>query len=243
MCLYNNANGEIPQNSLVNNKEFIVLVVFDMSTHFNSSALMKTFCYASVLISICAASTTPEPGINVPVIDPLTLENGQGQSIDTWKSSGVNSLNDPTLKEVVRELFRLHNDLREKYSCTIKFTCLSEKLSLYAVNASYTQIAKQKSAHYDDDQRCDAYNAWTCSENLAGNRPRLEPENIVSNWNTSDVHRQNIIGTEPITPESESKRETIGIGIAQDPDTNKYWITAIYVRRRRNEPCDPLSLD
>jgi hypothetical protein len=204
---------------------------------------MKTFCYASVLISICAASTTPEPGINVPVIDPLTLENGQGQSIDTWKSSGVNSLNDPTLKEVVRELFRLHNDLREKYSCTIKFTCLSEKLSLYAVNASYTQIAKQKSAHYDDDQRCDAYNAWTCSENLAGNRPRLEPENIVSNWNTSDVHRQNIIGTEPITPESESKRETIGIGIAQDPDTNKYWITAIYVRRRRNEPCDPLSLD
>lgn len=186
---------------------------------------------------------TPKPGINVPVIDPLTLQNGKGQSIKAWNSSGVNSLNDPSLKKMVRQLFRLHNDLRAQYQCTLKFTCLSEALSLYAVNASYTQIAKQKSAHYDVDQRCDAYNALTCAENLAGNRPRIEPENILSNWENSDVHRQDIIGTEPITRASQSKRDTIGIGIAQDPATNTYWITAMYVRRKNKEPCDPLPLD
>jgi hypothetical protein len=206
---------------------------------------MKTL-YASLIISLCAAMKTSAPGKFSPIIHPRTLQNGHGRSINTWHnpSSGVSSLTNVALKRAVKKLFQLHNQERVKNGCSVKFTCFSKKLSLFAVNASFTQIRKQKSGNYDGDQRCIAApGALTCAENVAGGRPIVDPMAIMSNWMHTPDTRREIIGSVPITRKSENKRDTIGIGIAQDPKTKKYWITALMTRRKPGVPCDPLPLN
>jgi uncharacterized protein YkwD len=126
---------------------------------------------------------------------------------------------------------------RREHGNDVKFTCLSKNLTRISEEHSIYQI---KAGISDNDVPCSKLDDRCaripyrsgCAENLAGGRTVLKPTNWMNNWLNNSGSRPAIVN---------SIYDTIGIGIVQDPNTKKYWITALYARSTEVDPDDCIN--
>lgn len=109
-------------------------------------------------------------------------------------------------------LLELHNSNRE--SKGMKPLEIDENLCEYAQKHAEYMAAKESMRHSSMSDLQKHSGAGTVGENIAWGQET--PEDVVSAWMWSPMHRWNILG---------SSYNKVGFGIKEDSDGRKYWCT------------------